>query len=118
MGTEIKYIIVITNIVFAILFFVVLNSKIYAVANDLSFDQKFFARDIAYTIDAMCSVDGYVEVGYVINEDLDIQIKNGLVIVSYKQAKEKYPYIQDSECNFKYTRDTYDLLIEKVEVKK
>lgn len=113
MGTEVKYIITITNIVFAILFFTVLNAKIYAASNDLNFDQRFFAKDISYTINAMYSVDGDVEVLYVIDEKLDVKIKDGLVMVYYNEARESYPYVQDSKYDIKYSREEMTLLINK-----
>lgn len=117
MGTEVKYIIIITNIVFAILFFVVLHNRIYAAAEDLTFDQRFFARDIAYTINAMCSIKAGVEAHYILDENLDAKIGNGLVTVSYKLAKKNYPYIQDTKCDIEYIRNKNDFLIKKMEIK-
>lgn len=112
-----KYIITITNVVFAILFLVILNQRIDAASNDLTFDQKFFAKDIAYTIDAMYSVNGEVEASYSIDEALNLEIKNGFVTVSYKLAKEKYPYIQDSKYNIDVEREGNSVIIKKIEVK-
>lgn len=115
MSAEVKYIFTLANIGLAILFLVILNSRIYAASHDLNYDQRFFARDIAYTIDAMQSVNGEVEAHFVIDEELDVKIENGYVFVYYKMSKEAYPYIQDSKYSITYKRDGRSILIHKIE---